>query len=96
MTVQCHWRYSRSHSYRCTPFSCADDQDHLIDPAHRRGAGHVPATVATIIKVLSPVQIESWSLSLQLLWSIQLRLAMFAWGDCPVKQSTAAHRLITA
>ena len=41
MTVQCHWRYSRSHSYRCTPFSCADDQDHLIDPAHRRGAGHV-------------------------------------------------------
>ena len=58
ITVQCHWRYSRSHSYRCTPFSCADDQDHLIDPAHRRGAGHVPATVATIIKVLSPVQIE--------------------------------------
>jgi hypothetical protein len=30
----------------------------MIDPAHRHGAGHVPATVATIIKVLSPVQFE--------------------------------------
>jgi hypothetical protein len=36
----------------------SDDQDHLIDPAHHCGAGEVPTTVPTIIKVLSPVPIE--------------------------------------
>jgi hypothetical protein len=36
----------------------ADDQDHLIDPAHRRRAGQVPATVAAIVKVLAAAQIE--------------------------------------
>jgi hypothetical protein len=58
MTVAVHWRYSRSHSCRCTPFPCADDQHHLVDSAHRHGAGQVSGTVAAIIKVLPPAQIE--------------------------------------
>jgi hypothetical protein len=38
-------------------FCPADDQDHLVDPAHHRGAAQLVETVAAIINVLSPVQI---------------------------------------
>jgi hypothetical protein len=36
----------------------ADDQDHLVDPVHRRRAGQVSATVVTIVKVLAAAQID--------------------------------------
>ena len=36
----------------CDRSCIVDDQDHLIDPAHSRGAGLVSVTVATIIKGL--------------------------------------------
>ena len=53
-------RCSSPRSPRRAGRSCdhSDDQDHLVDLAHHRGAGQVSTTVATIIKVLSPVQIE--------------------------------------
>jgi hypothetical protein len=54
------WPGSWPRSPRRAGRSCdhSDDQDHLIDPAHHCGAGEVPTTVPTIIKVLSPVPIE--------------------------------------
>jgi hypothetical protein len=48
------WPCSSPRSPRRAGRSCdhSDDQDHLVDLAHHRGAGQVSATVATIIKDL--------------------------------------------